>query len=167
VTPAVEELERAGVRFEVLISPAAAASGKAARRSRDRSEGYGAEVAAQLGLDPRSVLKTLLVELVPAAMAVALVPVSSELDLRAMARAAGAKRAAMAAPAVAERLTGYVVGGISPFGQRRRSATFVDDTVTSFERVYVSGGRRGLELAIAPSDLLAVLGAVTAPLAAR
>jgi Cys-tRNA(Pro)/Cys-tRNA(Cys) deacylase len=122
---------------------------------------YGVEAAAQLGLPPEQVFTTLLTR-VDGHLVVAVVPVSGQLDLKAVAAAVDGRRATMADPADAERATGYVVGGISPVGQRRALATVVDDTALGFGTVYVSGGRRGLDLGLAPADLLRVTGAVVA-----
>ena len=99
-------------------------------------------------------------------LAVAIVPVSCQLSLRAVAAALGAKRAELCDPQRAERATGYVVGGISPFGQRRRLATVIDETCELYDTIYVSGGRRGLDLGIAPADLVAVTGAIVAAITA-
>lgn len=126
--------------------------------------GYGMEAALALGLDPASVFKTLLAE-VDGRLTVAVVPVSGHLDLKALAAAVGGKRAAMADRADAERATGYVAGGISPLGQRQALPTVVDETVWLHDEVYVSGGRRGLDVGLAPDDLVALTGAVTADLA--
>ncbi|MEU7618159.1 Cys-tRNA(Pro) deacylase [Micromonospora rifamycinica] len=126
---------------------------------------YGALVAAALGVPPERVFKTLVVE-VDGALAVAVVPVTGELDLKALAGALGGKRAALADRAVAERSTGYVRGGISPLGQRRRLPTVVDVSALAHETVYVSAGRRGLQLQLAPTDLVALSGAGTARIAA-
>jgi Cys-tRNA(Pro)/Cys-tRNA(Cys) deacylase len=122
---------------------------------------YGVEAAAQLGLPPDQVFKTLLTR-VDGRLVVAVVPVSGQLDLKAVAAAVDGRRATMADPADAERATGYVVGGISPVGQRRALPTVVDDTALGFGTVYVSGGRRGLDLGLAPADLVRVTGAVVA-----
>ena len=130
-TPATVALERAGVAFTVH-----------AYDHDPRSASYGLEAADALGLDPGAVFKTLLAE-VDGELVVAVVPVSGQLDLKALAAALGGKRAAMADPAVAERTTGYVVGGISPIGQRRRLRTVVDESASARPAVYVSGGRRG------------------------
>lgn len=119
---------------------------------------YGTEAAEALGLDPAHVFKTLLAS-VDDKPVVAVVPVTGQLDLKALAAAAGGKRAVMADPAYAERVTGYVVGGISPLGQRRRLPTFVDDSASTLGTVYVSGGRRGLDIGLSPTDLLKVADA--------
>ena len=123
---------------------------------------YGLEAAALLGLDPAAVLKTLLAD-VDGRLVVAIVPVAGTLDLKALAAAVGGKRAAMADPRAAERSTGYVVGGISPLGQRRRLTTVLDATAAELPTVYVSGGRRGLDLGLDPADLVRLLDAVVAP----
>ncbi|WP_328342973.1 Cys-tRNA(Pro) deacylase [Micromonospora sp. NBC_00421] len=126
---------------------------------------YGALVAAALGVPPERVFKTLVAE-VDGALAVAVVPVTGELDLKALAAALGGKRAALADRAAAERSTGYVRGGISPLGQRRRLPTVVDVSALEHDTVYVSAGRRGLQLQLAPTDLVALTGAGTARIAA-
>lgn len=126
---------------------------------------YGERVAAALGVPPAQVLKSLVTE-VDGRLAVAVVPVTGELDLKAMAAAVGGKRATLADRAVAERVTGYVRGGISPLGQRKRLPTVVDASALEFALVYVSAGRRGLQVALAPADLIRLTEAATAPLAA-
>ncbi|MFI7280294.1 Cys-tRNA(Pro) deacylase [Micromonospora chersina] len=126
---------------------------------------YGALVAAALGVPPARVFKSLVTE-VDGGLTVAVVPVTGELDLKALAAALGGKRAAMADRTVAERATGYVRGGISPLGQRKRLPTVVDASALEHPTVYVSAGRRGLQLQLAPADLVALTGAVTAPIAA-
>lgn len=160
MTPAVDQLVNLGVPHRTLSyehDPAAAS--------------YGTEAAEALGIEADTVFKTLLAELTGGSfdrpgLVVALVPVTGTLDLKALAKAAEAKKATMARPEQAERSTGYVVGGISPFGQRKRLPTFVDETVEILDVIRVSGGRRGLEIEMAPDDLVRVLDAVTAPLAA-
>lgn len=127
---------------------------------------YGALVAAALGAPPERVFKSLVTE-VDGGLTVAVVPVTGELDLKALAAAVGGKRAAMADRAVAERATGYVRGGISPLGQRKRLPTVVDASALDHPTVYVSAGRRGLQLQLSPTDLIALTAAVTAPLAVR
>jgi Cys-tRNA(Pro)/Cys-tRNA(Cys) deacylase len=151
-TPATVALTRAGVAFsrhEYEHDPRAAS--------------YGLEAAAALGLDPACVLKTLLAS-VDGRLTVGVVPVSGQLDLKALARAVGGNRASMAPVADAERATGYVAGGISPFGQKRTHRTVVDSSALDFPTVYVSGGRRGLDLGVAPADLVALTDAVVAPI---
>ncbi len=132
-------------------------------RARERGLSYGLEAAQALGLDPAQVFKTLLAD-VDGALTVAVVPVDRSLDLKALAGAVGGKRAAMADPAAAERATGYVVGGISPLGQRRQLATVVDASALAFPTVLVSAGRRGLDVELAPADLVRLTGAATAPI---
>ena len=126
--------------------------------------GYGLEAALTLGIDPAQVFKTLVAE-VDGRLTVAVVPVTGHLDLKALAAAVGGKRAAMADVAVAERTTGYVAGGIAPLGQRTPLPTVVDETVYLYDEVYVSGGRRGLDVGLAPEDLVALTRAVVADLA--
>jgi len=128
-----------------------------------RASSYGREAADALGLDPDEVFKTLLA-LVDGRAVVGIVPVSGSLDLKALAAAAGGRRAEMADAATAQRLTGYVLGGISPIGQKRALPTFVDDTAEALDTVYVSGGRRGFDIGLAPADLLAITGGAYAPI---
>jgi Cys-tRNA(Pro)/Cys-tRNA(Cys) deacylase len=131
--------------------------------SGDGAPSYGMEAAAALGLDPAHVFKTLVAR-VDGRLAMAVVPVSGSLDLKALAAALGGKRAEMAQPADAERATGYVVGGISPLGGRSRLDVVVDESVLALPTVYVSAGRRGLQVSLAPADLLTATGARTAPI---
>ncbi|MHA7132420.1 Cys-tRNA(Pro) deacylase [Oerskovia turbata] len=125
---------------------------------------YGLEAAAAIGIPAEKVFKTLVAS-VDGTLVVGVVPVDRKLDLKALAHAAGGKKAAMAEQAAAERATGYVVGGISPLGQRQRLRTVIDESALGFDAVYVSGGRRGLDVGLAPTDLVALTGAVTAPIA--
>lgn len=146
-TPATVALERAGVSFTPHTyehDPAAAS--------------FGLEAAHALGVDPERVFKTLLVS-VEAGLAVGIVPVDGQLDLKAMASALGTKRAVMADPRVAERTTGYVVGGISPLGQKKALPTVLDSSASQFATVFVSGGKRGFDVELAPADLVRVTGA--------
>jgi Cys-tRNA(Pro)/Cys-tRNA(Cys) deacylase len=122
---------------------------------------YGAEVAAALGVAPGRVFKTLITE-VDGALTVAIVPVTGDVDLKALASAAGGKRGALADRAVAERTTGYVRGGISPLGQRKRLPTVLDSSAQEHDTVFVSAGRRGLQVELAPTDLVRLTDAVTA-----
>jgi Cys-tRNA(Pro)/Cys-tRNA(Cys) deacylase len=122
---------------------------------------FGLEAAEALGLDPERVFKTLLAD-VDGRLVVAIVPVTGMLDLKALAAAVGGKKAAMADPAVAERKTGYVVGGISPIGQKTRHATVLDETAELYDTVFVSGGRRGFDIELTPADLIAITAATVA-----
>ncbi|MBW1604031.1 Cys-tRNA(Pro) deacylase [Streptomyces sp. JJ66] len=152
-TPATVALARAGVPFTVHAyahDPAAGLS-------------YGEEAARALGVAPERVFKTLVAE-VDGALTVAVVPVARTLDLKALAAAVGGKRAVMADPAAAERSSGYVRGGISPLGQRKRLPTVLDASVAAHRTVCVSAGRRGLEVELAPADLAALTHAHTAPI---
>src|SRR4051812_34195142 len=149
-TPATVALDRAGVaysRHPYEHDPSAA--------------GYGLEAAAALGVEPSRVFKTLLVD-TGTTLAVGVVPVVGQLDLKAVASALGVKSVTMADPAAAERSTGYVVGGISPVGQKRALPTVLDETAYAFETVYVSGGRRGFDVGLSPADLEAVTHGVRA-----
>ncbi|MCQ6556082.1 Cys-tRNA(Pro) deacylase [Streptomyces sp. C10-9-1] len=128
------------------------------------SPSYGEEAAAALGVSPERVFKTLVAD-VDGALTVAVVPVAGQLDLKALAAAVGGKRAAMADPAAAERSTGYVRGGISPLGQRRRLPTVLDASAGAHETICVSAGRRGLEVELAPDSLRSLTSAVLAPIA--
>lgn len=153
-TPATVALEKAGLPFTVHAythDPASELS-------------YGDEAAAALGTARERVFKTLVAE-VDGALTVAVVPVAGSLDLKALAAAAGGKRAVMADPADAERATGYVRGGISPLGQRKRLPTVVDASALGFATVFVSAGKRGLELELSPHDLVALTAAATAGVA--
>ncbi|GAA3688050.1 Cys-tRNA(Pro) deacylase [Arthrobacter ginkgonis] len=156
-TPATALLDRTGTPYRLHAyghDPAAAS--------------FGLEAAAALGVEPASVFKTLLVATgLPGAeaLAVGVVPVDRSLDLKAMAAALGVKKVEMADPAAAERRTGYVVGGISPLGQRNPSRTVLDASAFALDTVYVSGGRRGLDIELAPADLSALTQAVSAPIA--
>lgn len=125
---------------------------------------YGLEAAEALGVDPERVFKTLLAD-TELGIVVGVVPVTGMLDLKALAAAVGAKRAGMADPAVAVRRTGYVVGGISPIGQKTQHVTVVDETAQLFDTVFVSGGRRGLDVELGPADLLAATGGTYAAIA--
>lgn len=129
---------------------------------------FGSEAATALGVDPARVFKTLLVDTGRGGadtLAVAIVPVTGSLDLKAAATALGVKKVKMADAADAQRRTGYVLGGISPLGQRHRSPTLLDESATRWETVFVSGGRRGLEIEVDPADLSRLTAAVRAQLA--
>lgn len=152
-TPATVALTAAGVAFTVHTydhDPAA--------------RSFGMEAVEALGVPAEQMFKTLVVD-TGAGLAVAVVPVSGSLDLKAMATALGVKRVEMARPEAAERSSGYVVGGISPLGQKRRLPTVVDESAGLFDLVFVSGGRRGMDIGLAPTDLIAVSGARVADIA--
>ncbi len=125
---------------------------------------YGLEAAEALGLDPAAVFKTLVAD-VDGKLTVAIVPVQHQLDLKALAKAVKGKKAQMADVKHAERTTGYVAGGISPLGQKKRLPTVLDDSALALATIHVSGGRRGLEIELAPADLLALTNGVAAPIA--
>ena len=154
----MQVLERAQVSFQVHHFP---------DLTDDADLGYGKAAARALGVDDARVFKTLLVAVHGTTLphAVGVVPVSGQLSLKAIAQALGAKRAEMLDPKQAERLTGYVVGGISPIGQKRLLPTVVDETCANHATIYVSGGRRGVDIEIAPSDLVSVLNATVAAIA--
>jgi Cys-tRNA(Pro)/Cys-tRNA(Cys) deacylase len=151
-TPAIVALTKAEAKFAVH-----------AYEHDPGADSYGGEAAQAMGAPPERVFKTLVAE-VDGALAVAVVPISGRLDLKALAAALDGKKAAMADPAAAERATGYVLGGISPFGQRRKLPTVVDESALGFDTVFCSAGRRGLEIELAPADLVALTGARTAPI---
>ena len=153
-TPALRALDAAGVPHQVHEY-----------QHDPRSPlGFGQEAAAVLGVEPGRVFKTLVAS-VDGALTVAVVPVTGQLDLKALATAAGGKRAVMAEPAAAERATGYVVGGISPLGQRTALPTVVDASALDFATVLVSAGRRGFDVELAPGDLVAQTAATVAAVA--
>jgi Cys-tRNA(Pro)/Cys-tRNA(Cys) deacylase len=149
-TPATKLLTSAGVKFTEH------------EYSHDlNSTSFGLEAAEKLGVDPHRVFKTLIAN-VDEIFAVAIVPVNQQVSLKSLSRTLGAKRAAMADPAHAARLTGYVVGGISPLGQKRLLTTVIDASAQDFETILVSGGRRGFDIELSPSDLAELLSAVFA-----
>ncbi|MBN6054157.1 Cys-tRNA(Pro) deacylase [Nonomuraea sp. RK-328] len=130
------------------------------------AQAYGEEAADALGVPYERIFKTLVAE-TESGLAVAVVPVAGKLDLKALASALGGKRAAMADAAKVERVTGYVVGGISPLGQRKPLPTVVDASALEFETIYFSAGKRGLQIETAPANLVALTRAVTSPIAKR
>ena len=155
VTPAVVALQDLGIAHTI--------------HEYDRGDDlrdFGREAADALGLDRDQVFKTLVVVADDDELVVAIVPVSCQLSMKRVAAAAGAKKATMCDPAVAERSSGYVVGGISPIGQRKQLRTLIDETAELFDTVYVSGGKRGMDIGLAPADLIAVLDAIVAPITA-
>jgi Cys-tRNA(Pro)/Cys-tRNA(Cys) deacylase len=152
-TPATKLLASAGVAFV------------AHEYSHDpNSQSFGLEAAEKLGVDPNRVFKTLIAN-VDETFVVAIVPVNQQVSLKSLSRTLGAKRATMADPAQAARLTGYVVGGISPLGQKRLLTTVIDVSAEDFETILVSGGRRGFDIELSPKDLAVLLSAVFAEIA--
>ncbi|RTR22084.1 Cys-tRNA(Pro) deacylase [Azospirillum griseum] len=154
MTPAVNAAKAAGVAFRVMeyeYDPSA--------------DAIGLHAAAALGLDPAIVYKTLIVQLEPKALACAVIPVAAKLDLKAIAAAAKAKKADLADPALAEKTTGYLVGGISPLGQKKTLPTFIDASAGALPDMVVNGGRRGLQLMLAPADLARLAKATVCPIA--
>ncbi|WP_328945142.1 Cys-tRNA(Pro) deacylase [Streptomyces sp. NBC_00250] len=151
-TPATVALTAAGTRFTLH-----------AYEHDPASPSYGEEAAEALGVSPERVFKTLVAD-VDGELTVAVVPVAGQLDLKALASAVGGKRAAMADPGAAERTTGYVRGGISPLGQRKRLRTVLDASASEHASICISAGRRGLEVELSPSDLAALTAAVVAPI---
>ncbi len=153
MTPAVNAARKAGIPFtlhEYEHDP--------------NAQSYGLEAAEKLGFDPARVFKTLIIELDGGTLAVGILPVNAMLNMKQAARALKAKRAALAERQAAERATGYIMGGISPLGQKKRLAVALDDSALGFETIYVSGGRRGLDMELSPLDLQRLTNAVTAPL---
>lgn len=152
-TPAVAALTRAGITHSLHPYD----------HDPHSTVGYGLEAAAAIGVPAEQVFKTLCAY-VDGSLAVAIVPVSTTVNLKALAAVLGAKKASMAPPADAERSSGYVVGGISPIAQRTQLPTVVDTTAMAFDTVYVSGGKRGLDIGLAPTDLVSITNARVAPI---
>lgn len=153
MTPAIELLKKSQVPHEVL-----------SYHHDPKAASYGLEAAEKLGLAPETVFKTLLAASEKQELLVAIVPVAGTLDLKALAQAAGVKKLEMAKPDQAQRSTGYLVGGISPLGQKKRLRTFIDDSAAALPSIHVSAGRRGLEVALAPTDLARLLDAPFVPI---
>ena len=154
-TPAVSAVEDAGIAFELLeyeYDPAA--------------DEIGMHAARALGRAPSTVFKTLIVALDSGALACAVIPSDARLNLKAIAAAAGARKCELADPRKAERSSGYVIGGISPLGQRKALRTFVDASASALDQIVVNGGRRGLQIALRPADLVEITSALTLPLQA-
>jgi Cys-tRNA(Pro)/Cys-tRNA(Cys) deacylase len=156
MTPAIRAAETARILFTLH------------RYDHDaRAESFGLEAAEKLGVAPERVFKTLIAEVDGKRLVMAVLPVATRLDLKKLAAAAGGKKADLADPAAAERATGYVLGGVSPLGGKRTLASFVDDSALQYPTIYVSAGRRGLQLELAPADLIRLTAAATADLAVR
>jgi len=143
MTPAIQAIKKAKVFYKIH------------EYAHEKSlTSYGAEAAAKMGLPEERVFKTIVVRLDGKALAVGIIPVSSMLSMKRIAKAAGAKKAAMAEASDAERSTGYILGGISPLGQKKRLKTFIDSSAKAHQTIFVSAGRRGLEIELHPRDLL-------------
>ena len=153
-TPAMSALTAAGVSYSVLQYELG-----------NQAQGWGTEAAQALNIDPARVFKTLMVS-ADGRLRVAIVPVSGNLDLKAMARACAAKKAELADPQDAQRATGYVLGGISPIGQKKAHETVIDDSALEFDTVLVSAGKRGLDIELRPQDLVAMTRATVATIRA-
>ncbi|MVF11917.1 Cys-tRNA(Pro) deacylase [Ketobacter sp. MCCC 1A13808] len=153
MTPAIDLAKQAGIEHRVH------------QYSHDSgSASYGAEAAEKLSLPPQQVFKTLVVQLEPAELVVAVIPVCTQLNMKRLAKVAGAKKAAMADPGAVQRSSGYIMGGVSPLGQKKALRTFIDDSANGFITVFVSAGRRGLEIELSSADLSRLTDAVFAGL---
>lgn len=153
MTPAINLLTQQRIAHQVLSYP-----------HEPGAASYGLEAVEKLGLDAAAVFKTLLAATEKGELLVAIVPVAGQLDLKALATAAGCKKCEMAEREAAQRATGYLVGGISPLGQKKRLRAFVDASAMGLARMHVSAGRRGLEVALAPADLARLINASVAPI---
>ena len=156
MTPAIDAAKKAGIQYTLH------------EYSHDsQASSYGEEASNLLNISPNQVFKTLLISATDSnQLAVAIVPVSNQLNLKSVAKALGFKKASMANPAEAEKVTGYILGGISPLGQKKRLPFVLDESVKSFETIYVSAGKRGLEIELAPNDLIKLCNAKTADIKA-
>lgn len=153
MTPAIDAAKKAKIAFTIhqyMHDPAA--------------ESYGLEAAEKLGVEPARVFKTLVVDTGNGELVVGIVPVTAKLNMKQIAKAVGAKKAAMADKALVERATGYVLGGVSPLGQKKRLKTVIDSSAQNFETVFVSAGKRGLEIELAPQDLEHLVEGLLSPL---
>ncbi|TGA70072.1 Cys-tRNA(Pro) deacylase [Aliivibrio fischeri] len=148
MTPATKLLKKAKIEHQVLEY-----------HHDPKAQAYGLEVAEKLGLDQKEVFKTLVVQVDEKELVVGIIPVAEQLSMKLIAKAVKGKKAKMADPAVVQKTTGYVLGGVSPLGQKKRLKTVIDITAESLETIYVSGGKRGLDIGLAPKDLQQVLNA--------
>lgn len=156
MTPAINEAKKNKIEFQIH------------KYSHDpKHSSYGLEAAEVLGIDPSRVFKTLVAELDDGTLTVGIVPVSNQLNMKQLAKAAGGKKAAMAKAALVEKSTGYVLGGVSPLGQKKRLATIIDSSATEHATIYVSAGRRGLEIELSPEDLRQLTSGSFAAIAAN
>ncbi|MUK38927.1 Cys-tRNA(Pro) deacylase [Aliivibrio fischeri] len=148
MTPATKLLKKAKIEHQVLEY-----------HHDPKAQAYGLEAAEKLGLDQKEVFKTLVVQVDEKELVVGIIPVADQLSMKLIAKAVKGKKAKMADPAVVQKTTGYVLGGVSPLGQKKRLKTVIDITAESLESIYVSGGKRGLDIGLAPKDLQQVLNA--------
>ncbi|EHN70234.1 Cys-tRNA(Pro) deacylase [Aliivibrio fischeri] len=148
MTPATKLLKKAKIEHQVLEY-----------HHDPKAQAYGLEAAEKLGLDQKEVFKTLVVQVDEKELVVGIIPVAEQLSMKLIAKAVKGKKAKMADPAVVQKTTGYVLGGVSPLGQKKRLKTVIDITAESLETIYVSGGKRGLDIGLAPKDLQQVLNA--------
>ena len=148
MTPAIDKAKKANIEFQIHEY-----------EHDPLSDSYGEEASVKLGIDRARMFKTLVVSLDSTRLAVAVLPVSKQLDLKLYAMAVGAKKAAMADKKAAERTTGYVLGGVSPIGQKRNLVTIIDESAKNFDTIFVSAGRRGLDIELSPDDLSLLTGA--------
>ncbi|AAW86287.1 conserved protein [Aliivibrio fischeri ES114] len=148
MTPATKLLKKAKIEHQVLEY-----------HHDPKAQAYGLEAAEKLGLDQKEVFKTLVVQVDEKELVVGIIPVAEQLSMKLIAKAVKGKKAKMADPAVVQKTTGYVLGGVSPLGQKKRLKTVIDITAESLESIYVSGGKRGLDIGLAPKDLQQVLNA--------
>lgn len=155
MTPAIQIAKKVGIDFKIHEYPHDA-----------NASSYGEEAATLLGVNPSRVFKTLLVATNDKKLAVAIIPVNNQLSLKAIAKALGAKKTSMANPAEAEKATGYILGGISPLGQKKRLPFIIDNSINNFDTIYVSGGRRGLEIQLKAIDLISLCNAKLAEIKA-
>ncbi|MGV1003680.1 MAG: Cys-tRNA(Pro) deacylase [Candidatus Nanopelagicales bacterium] len=153
MTPATRVLAEHGITHVMHVYP-----------HDERAKSYGAEAAEALGISPRRVFKTLVLD-ADGRLVVAILPVADQLDLKALAAAVGSKRAKLAAPPDVRRATGYVLGGVSPLGQKQEHPTVLDDSALDYDTILVSGGRRGLDVELSPQDLIELTNARVAPIA--
>ena len=154
MTPAIQALKRARIPYDVH-----------AYEHQSGNHAYGEEAVERLGLDPHQVFKTLIASSGSGELLVAVVPVAAQLDLKALAIVAATRHCKMASPEAAQRATGYVLGGISPLGQKKKLRTFIDSSARALARIHVSAGRRGLEVALSPQDLATLTDAQFKPVA--
>lgn len=155
MTPGIQIAKRAKINFQIHEY-----------EHDPNSDSYGLEAAEKMGVEPTRVFKTLVVDCGSKKLAVAVLPVNAQLSLKTVAKALGEKKVVMADKQLVEKTTGYVLGGVSPLGQKKRLATLIDDSANSFTRIYVSAGKRGLEIELSPQDLKELTGAKLASIIA-